>query len=185
MNNTICTLVGLLIAISIISCGKNHCTECLDEGGTIEVSNSDHLDWLYLLPNVFHSKEASIAVYFGGHVSNTTSNLSEVSVVRATIAFKGDIIVSETGLENLSGSAQNGYTLRIPVVNVSESISRSSAILDFDIYMETASEQTLTLDGRIQYIDCDLIDFDEFDSKDCRWSGQLKNQEYQNCPLCE
>lgn len=186
MKYSINQLLGLLVLITFLSCGENPCSECVDSNGTMEVTNSTDLDWLYFGPNVFNSFEQSISVFVGGDFNDTPSSLSEIASYQVTISKGDNMLVEQSEINQLSGNINAGYEINIPIASVSESISKDSELLDFIVSVTTDSNQTFNLNGKIQYINCDLIDFDEFDAADCRWTCQLKNIGYgeYNCVLC-
>ena len=186
MKYSIHQLLGLLAIVMFLSCGKNPCSSCVDFNGTIEVTNSTELDWLYLGPNAFNSFEQSISMYIGGDFNDTPTSLTEIVNFQVTISKGGNVLVEQNNLDQLSGNLHSGYEINLPVKMVSESISDGSELLDFVIYAITDTEQTFTLNGKIQYIDCETIDFADFDAADCRWSCQLRYSEFQenNCVFC-
>ena len=179
-------ILGLLVLCAFLSCGKNPCTECVDSNGTIEVTNSISLDWLYLGPNVFNSFEQSITVHIGGDFNDTPTLLTEIARYQVIISKGNNILIEQTELDLLSGNINSGYEINIPVSTVSESISKGSQLLDYVVSVTTDSEQSFKLVGKIQYINCDALDFDNFNAAECRWSCQLKDSGFgeSNCVFC-
>ncbi|MFT6783606.1 MAG: hypothetical protein ACJA1A_003547 [Saprospiraceae bacterium] len=182
-NLLLLVFIGLL---TFLSCGKNPCTECVDYFGNITATKSTTRDWLYLGPNAFNSFEQSISIYVGGDFNNTPTTLTEITNYKVTISKGNNVLIEQNELDQLSGNLHSGYKINVPVTIVSESISKGSELLNLEISAITDTEQSFKLDGKIQYINCETIDFDDFDSKDCRWSCQLKNSGFEesNCVLC-
>ena len=103
-----------------------------------------------------------------------------------TISKGNNILVEQSEMDQISGNINNGYEINVSVGTISETISKGSELLDIVVFVTTDSEQTFSLDGKIQYINCDAIDFDEFDATECRWTCQLLDTGWgeNNCIFC-
>lgn len=166
------------------ACGPSYCDECVNSQETFQVTSSTRLDWLIQVPNVFHSLEDNISIYFGGDLNDTPTALTGIRQYSMTISDGDEVLVQQDEMTLLTGNPNSGYEITIDVDNVRDQISKSIRLLTFDIKISTDSDQTCHLDYKIQYINCEKIDLEAFDLADCRTSCILRYVEYSECGIC-
>lgn len=140
----------------------------------METSNSTNLDWLYYGPNVFNTFEQSISIYLGGSINDVSSPLTVIVSYKVMLSRGKELLLDQSEIDKISGNTTSGYRITIPISHLTESLSEGSELLDLTVSAFTDSDQSFHLIGKIQYLNCNILDFDEFDATDCRWSCQLQ-----------
>lgn len=172
-----------LSVFTLSSCGPDVCGGCVDYPGQLEVTNSENSTFFFQTPNAVSSFEEEISISI--LQQNNIGSLVPIDVEEFELILSdgNNILASINNIENPMNFDSNGL-ISMPISQLHDEISEASKLLDFNAFISNTSGATLTFDGKIQYVNCELFDLNEFNRADCRPTCTLTQPNIIGCNFC-